>query len=231
MAQHSDLHVLVFTEPMFQQNALLLWPRAADAPAGEPAEAWIIDPGLPPTPRNLTQKIAHLGVRPRRIVLTHCHIDHIAGIDAVMAAVPDLRISAPAAEAEMLTDPDLNLSAGAGFPISAPPADDLLEPGATLRLGPLEWRVLDVAGHSPGGLAFYCPAAGVVIGGDALFAGSIGRYDFPGSSGRLLIANIRRNLLTLPDETVLYSGHGPTTTIGRERLTNPYLQPDFEPEC
>ena len=84
-----------------------------------------------------------------------------------------------------------------------------------------------MAGHSPGGLAYYCASAGVVFTGDALFAGGIGRYDFPGSSGKRLLANIRRHLLTLPDETVVYSGHGPATTIADERDTNPYLQEDF----
>ncbi|HQL53327.1 MAG TPA: MBL fold metallo-hydrolase, partial [Phycisphaerae bacterium] len=94
-------------------------------------------------------------------------------------------------------------------------------------LGALTWQVLDVAGHSPGGLAFYCAAAGVVVTGDALFAGSIGRYDFPGSSGARLLANIRQHLLTLPPETVVYAGHGPATTIGDELETNPFLDEDF----
>jgi glyoxylase-like metal-dependent hydrolase (beta-lactamase superfamily II) len=83
-----------------------------------------------------------------------------------------------------------------------------------------------VSGHSPGGAAYYCPAADVVFTGDALFAGSIGRTDFPGSSMDRLLANIREHLFALPEETAVYSGHGPPTTIGEERETNPWIQED-----
>jgi glyoxylase-like metal-dependent hydrolase (beta-lactamase superfamily II) len=99
-----------------------------------------------------------------------------------------------------------------------------VSPGDTLSLADLQWQVLDVSGHSPGGVAYYCRAAGVVFAGDALFAGSIGRYDFPGSSRERLLKNIQEHLLTLPDKTVLYSGHGPTSTIGHEREHNWVLQ-------
>jgi glyoxylase-like metal-dependent hydrolase (beta-lactamase superfamily II) len=94
-------------------------------------------------------------------------------------------------------------------------------------LASLGWRVVDVSGHSPAGLAYYCEAAAVVVTGDALFAGSIGRYDFPGSSGPKLVNNIRRHLLSLPDATVVYSGHGPATTVGEERESNPFLNEDL----
>jgi hydroxyacylglutathione hydrolase len=221
MITHGPLRVDVFVEPMFQESAYLL--RTADD-----ADAWIIDPGLPPQERSIRAAIERHGLRPQAIVLTHCHADHIAGAGGLCAAFPTLKIWAPRAEQHMLSDPTANLSAPFGFEVVTPPAEKLLAPGDELTLGPLTWFTLDVAGHSPGGLAFYCPEVGVVFTGDALFAGGIGRYDFPGSSGPRLLANIRQHLLSLPPETVVYSGHGSATTIGEERDTNPFLLGDFE---
>jgi glyoxylase-like metal-dependent hydrolase (beta-lactamase superfamily II) len=204
---------------MFAENGFVVW--TSDGP-----DAWIIDPGLPPQPHELLRVVEHHNLAPAAILLTHCHADHVAGIPMIRAAHPNVPILVPRDEARLLTDADANLSGGLGFPITVPPADRLLAAGGELMLGGLRWDVLDVAGHSPGGLAYYNAAGGVVIVGDALFAGSIGRVDFPGSSGRRLIGNIRAQLLTLPDNTVVYSGHGPATTIGVERRENPYLQGD-----
>jgi glyoxylase-like metal-dependent hydrolase (beta-lactamase superfamily II) len=113
---------------------------------------------------------------------------------------------------------------GAMFGLSAsnPPPPDLgLAEGVRLTLGGLEFAVLHVPGHTPGHVAFV--GHGVAVVGDALFAGSIGRTDLPGGDTESLLTSIREKLLTLPDETVVYSGHGPATTIGRERRSNPFL--------
>ena len=216
MKKHGPLQIDVFIEPMFQENALLLWP--ADS-----ADCWIVDPGFSPQPDDIAATVAKHNLVPKAILLTHCHVDHLAGVTPVMDKLPDAALWAPHDEEHMLGDAGNNLSASLGTPVTTPPANRLLVPGERLTLDSLIWQVLDVGGHSPGGLAFYCEQAGVVLTGDALFAGSIGRYDFPGSSGERLLENIRKNLLTLPAETIVYSGHGPTTTIGRERESNPFL--------
>ena len=184
-------------------------------------DAWVIDPGLglDPLIASIRRKDLTLG----RIVLTHAHGDHIAGVGQLKAAFPTARLCCPSDEQDMLTDPAKNLSAPFGFSITAGPADQLLRPNQTLILGELSWQLLDTSGHSPAGLSLYCPQAAVVLTGDALFAGSIGRTDIPGASESALLANIRANLLTLPDDTIVYPGHGPQTTIGREKRTNPFL--------
>ena len=201
---------------MFQENGLLLWP--ADG-----ADCWIVDPGFPPQTDAIVSAIEQHGLTPRAVLLTHCHVDHLAGVPDMREAFADTPLWSPRDEEHMLGRADANLSAQMGFSIELAPAERLLSPGETLTLGELSWTVLDVAGHSPGGLAYHCEAAGVVITGDALFAGSIGRTDFPGSSAERLLRNIRENLLTLPDDTVVYSGHGPASTIGTERAHNPFL--------
>lgn len=219
---HGSVAVEVFVEPTFQQNGMLVCVDGG-------TDAWIIDPGFSPQPEQLVARLGKLQRRLAAILLTHCHVDHIAGIETVRRALPDVPIWAPEGELEMLADPWLNLSAPIGVPITAPAADRGISVGGVLQLDGSAWRAIDVAGHSPAGLAYYCEAAGVAIVGDSLFSGSIGRYDFPGSSGVRLIQNIRRNLLSLPGETVIYPGHGPSSTIGEERESNPYLQPGFQP--
>ncbi len=216
MTEHPSLSIETFIDPMFQENCYLL--SCADHP-----EAWIIDPGFAPTPEHAIAYLREKNLQPAAIVLTHCHVDHIAGVQALRDAFPALPIWCPAGEEHMLPDPQANLSAAMGLPVTAPEPDRLIEPDDELTLGALQWQALDVRGHSPGGRAYYCAEANVVITGDALFAGSIGRTDFPGSSHDELIANIRQHLLALPDETTAYSGHGPPTTIGTERVSNPFL--------
>ncbi|TWT46112.1 putative metallo-hydrolase [Phycisphaerae bacterium RAS1] len=223
MQSHGPLRIEVFIEQMFQQNGLLVWCDGG-------RDCWIVDPGFPPQCDRIVQSVQQRELTPAALLLTHCHVDHIAGNKTVRAAFPAVPIWAPRAEREFLTDAEVNLSAQMGLPVTSPPADRLLAPRESLTLSDLSFDVLDVAGHSPGGLAYYCAAAGVAIVGDALFAGGIGRVDFPGSSGARLIGNIRKHLLSLPDDTIVYSGHGPTTTIGRERRSNPFLTGQIDPD-
>lgn len=219
MFRHGPLELAVFTDPVWQANSYLLWtPRR---------EAWAVDPGYPPAGEQIADAVRRRALNLGAVLLTHGHLDHIAGLATLRREFPGVQIIAPAGEENMLSDPAANLSAIFGESLVAPPADRLLHAGDELRLGALDWRALDVSGHSPAGLAYYCPAAGVVLTGDALFAGGIGRTDFPGGGMKRLLANIRASLLTLPDGTVVYSGHGPPTTVADERAGNPFLDPRF----
>jgi glyoxylase-like metal-dependent hydrolase (beta-lactamase superfamily II) len=124
----------------------------------------------------------------------------------------------------MLTDANLNLSGPYGMPIVSPAADRMLRDGDKVELAGLELEVLEIPGHSPGHVVFVWRGDPiVVIGGDVLFRGSIGRTDFPGGSYERLKSGIHAKLWPLADNTVVYPGHGPATTIGHEKRTNPFL--------
>jgi len=182
---------------------------------------WIVDPSLWPKP--LLDHLRAEDLRPERVLLTHGHGDHIAGVRELKQAWPELRVLCPAADADMLGDPQANLSALVAIPLTADPPDELIRPGQELRCGRSVWQVLDTSGHTPGGVSFYCAEAGVVLTGDALFQDGIGRTDIPGGDEQTLLARIRGNLMALPDETRVLPGHGPESTIGRERRANPFL--------
>jgi hydroxyacylglutathione hydrolase len=189
-------------------------------------ECWIVDAGFGPEP--MIEYIRREVLRPRALILTHAHPDHIAGVAAVRAAFPDLPILIHPAEADWLNNPEKNLSAAMGVPITAPGPDGTLEEGQELELAGTRWTVLHTPGHSPGGVTLHFPgdpdAPGIARGGDALFAGSIGRTDFPGSDHDTLLGAIRAKLYALPDQTRVFPGHGPETTIGREKRSNPFVR-------
>ncbi|MFA6133938.1 MAG: MBL fold metallo-hydrolase [Phycisphaerae bacterium] len=185
------------------------------------SESWVIDPGMGLA--ELIEMVRRGGPPLTRILITHGHGDHIAGIDELKAAFPAARVSCSVADAPMLMDAGLNLSEPFGMRVVAPPPDELIECGGILMADGMGWEVLDTSGHSPGGVSYYCSLAGAVFTGDALFAGSIGRTDIPGGSITTLLGNIQKNLLSLPDATRVFPGHGPSTSIGQERHSNPYL--------
>jgi len=145
-------------------------------------------------------------------------------VNEVLGAFPGTAVAIHPAEREWLKNPMLNLSAGAGLRVTAKGPDRCFEEGEQLTLGGSRWRVLHTPGHSPGGATLWNEADGVALVGDALFAGSVGRTDFPGSDPATLAESIRSKLYTLPDGTVIHPGHGPESTIGREKRSNPFVR-------
>ena len=186
-------------------------------------ECCVVDPGSM-TPDRFTRFLTDEGIDVSRIWLTHGHGDHIAGVTMLKGMFPAAAVHCPAADVDMLTDPARNLSTWYDVSVTASPPDAAIRPGDALALGETTWEVLDTSGHTPGGVSFYCQADRVVLTGDALFAGGIGKTEIPGGDMDRLIANILEGLLALPDETRVLPGHGPETTIGAERRTNSFLR-------
>lgn len=185
------------------------------------SECWIVDVSL--WASDMVEYFRREKLSPGRILLTHGHADHIAGAGEIRDAFPGVRICCPANDEFMLNDPVANVSAAYGLKLTCPPADELLQPGQVLSADGLDWHVLDTSGHTPGGVTYFCPQARVAITGDALFRQSIGRTDIQNASENLLLQNLHRHVMTLPDDTRVLPGHGEETTVGLERANNPYL--------
>jgi glyoxylase-like metal-dependent hydrolase (beta-lactamase superfamily II) len=206
--------VSVFTLGPYATNCYVL------VPAGG-SECWIIDASFGPAP--IIQAIRRRGLTPKALILTHAHVDHIAGVAEIVAAFPGLPVLIHEAEADWLQDPELNLSAFSGTPVTAPPPTRTLHDGEVLELGGTGWVVIHTPGHSPGGISLHAESLGVAIVGDTLFAGSVGRTDFPGCSFEQLERSIRTRLYTLAAGTRVLPGHGEPTSIGDERRSNPFV--------
>ncbi|MGP1470975.1 MAG: MBL fold metallo-hydrolase [Schwartzia sp. (in: firmicutes)] len=205
-------------------QSLVVGPVAANCYllSDEGGKGIVIDPGGDAPAILDTIRKEHITVE--AILNTHGHSDHIAANDAVRNAT-GAPLYIHAADEHMLTDPRANLSLFMGGNVVSRPAEHHLKEGDILCVGAMALKVLHTPGHSPGGVCF--AGEGVLFSGDTLFADSIGRTDFPGGSLPQLIGVIKEKLMALPDDTVVYAGHGPSTTIGRERQYNPYLNGFF----
>ncbi len=181
-------------------------------------EGMIIDPGA--EANKILKKVEDLGLEVKLIVLTHGHIDHFGAVKEVKEAT-DAEVAIHTDDAKSLQGRSLSNLFGFVFP-TPPPADRLLKGDDSIDISDLHFLVLHTPGHSPGGICLW--GEGVVFTGDTLFNFGIGRFDTAGGSGSQLMNSIHIKLMVLPDNTVVYPGHGPQTTIGIERQWNPFLR-------
>jgi len=182
----------------------------------------IVDTGL--EAGGLIDFLAEHELNPVAVILTHGHVDHTTGVAALRENFSNVKVYIHRLDATMLAGAQGNLSALTGKPFRTEPADLLIEEGDAIKQAGIKLEVLHTPGHTPGGICLYSKDEGIVFVGDTLFAASIGRTDFPGGSITQLVKSIKEKLCILPDETVVYPGHGPVTTIAQERTHNPYLQ-------
>lgn len=211
------LTVTSFTFSPVQENTYVLY--------NEQKQCCIIDPGcyFPAERDELKAGIERTGLTPVLLLNTHAHLDHVFGMKFVAdtwGLVPHLHA---------LEKPVLDFAPKSGElwqlpfePYSGPL--EFIREGGILRLGEEELEVRFTPGHSPGSISFYHQAGGFILGGDVLFQGSIGRTDLPGGDFDILVNSIRTEFFSLPDDTRVYSGHGPVTTIGEEKRSNPFVR-------
>lgn len=210
------LHIKSFTFNPFDENTYVLY--------NDEKRALIVDPGMyeRKEQQQFLRFIAEEKLKPVRLINTHCHIDHLFG-NRCMVDEFGLKTSFHADE-QPLFDAVVGIGMQYGLPIEPPPKPEaFLTEKDQIQFGNFSFSVLLTPGHSPGSLCFYCEELHLLIAGDVLFRESIGRSDLPGGDHARLLKSIREQLFTLPEETVVYPGHGPQTTIGHEKKHNPFL--------
>jgi hydroxyacylglutathione hydrolase len=205
------LKVLASPVGAYQVNAILVW-------CYNTHHAALFDPSAESD--DLIRRIEGRRLYLDYLINTHGHLDHIAENGAIKSQF-DVPLLIHGLDRPMLRDPARNLSLLTGELVVSPDADGELHDGDELRIGDEMVKVLHTPGHTPGSCSFY--QTGLLISGDTLFAGGVGRTDLPGGNESLLLESIRTKILTLPDDTLVYPGHGPTTTVGHERRTNPFI--------
>lgn len=210
-------HIHQLTYGPFAENTYLI--------ADDDGNALVIDPGMyfPEENARMFEYLNAQQLRPVRLVLTHAHLDHVFGVNWFHKnhnLTPEVN-----AEDKLLYDNAQAVAMQYGLSMEPLVAANVgLEADSVFEFGGSTFRILFAPGHSPGSVCFYNAEEKYVIGGDVLFQGSIGRTDLPGGDYDTLITSIKTQVLTLPDDVLVYSGHGPLTTIGQERISNPYLQ-------
>ena len=206
--------VKVFCFNTFSENTFLIH---------DSCNCIIVDPGC--YDRNeydeLKNYISENGLKPESIINTHCHIDHVLGVDQLKDYYK-IPFYIGREELQVLQSAKIIAPAYGFNHFREPIPDGFLNEGNKITLGRSNWEVLDVPGHSPGHLALYEEECKTCLSGDVLFLHSIGRTDLPGGDFDTLISSIREKLFVLPDDVIVYPGHGPETTVGEERLRNPF---------
>jgi hydroxyacylglutathione hydrolase len=209
-----DVRAAIIPVTPFQQNCTLLWCETTK-------KAAVIDPGGDLD--RIRQAIAGSNVQVEKIILTHGHIDHAGGAAELRDAL-GVPVEGPHEADRFLLDGLEETGLAYGIPARPVTPDRWLAEGDTVSVGGVSLHVLHCPGHSPGSVVLVSPEQRFAIVGDVLFQGSVGRTDLPGGDGKALIRSIRDKLLPLGDDIAFICGHGPTSTIGRERQTNPFLQ-------
>tara|TARA_B100000900_G_scaffold408344_1_gene422460 strand:- start:9447 stop:10085 length:639 start_codon:yes stop_codon:yes gene_type:complete len=212
------MQIQVFTFNQFFENTIIVFDKTK--------ECVIIDPGCYTiSEKDTLQKYISINkLIPVKLINTHCHIDHILGNNFI-AKTYDLELEMNANDMELIKSSNeiAQLYGFTDYEMSPLPKKFLNE-GDTLEFGNSQFKILFTPGHAPGHISLYSEKDGLLISGDVLFNNSIGRTDLPGGNYDLLIESIKNKILTLNDNTIVYCGHGPSTTIGNERLNNPFLK-------
>lgn len=209
------MKIIVIPVTPFEQNCSLIICEETNTGA-------IVDPGG--DAQRILSIVKKQGVTVDKIILTHGHLDHVGGTQLVAKALSIPVIGPEKEDLFWLEQLELQ-SQNFGLPNtkSFEPTRWLTE-GEIVTVGNIKLKVLHIPGHTPGHVALFDPQSKQVIVGDILFSGGIGRFDFPRGNQQQLISGIKNKLLTLPGETIVYPGHGPTTTIGKEKISNPFLR-------
>jgi hydroxyacylglutathione hydrolase len=187
----------------------------------------VIDTGM--ENGELLARLESQNLIPQALLLTHGHLDHIIGVPDVRQKYPDIKVCIHENDAAALGEPARNMSAHSAIyrNFTTEPADEKLHDGEKHRFAGMDFKVLHTPGHTPGCICLYCESQGVIFTGDTVFAGSVGRTDFPGydtnAAHHQLINAVKEKIFTLPEETKLYPGHGPSTTIRCEKKHNPFF--------
>jgi glyoxylase-like metal-dependent hydrolase (beta-lactamase superfamily II) len=212
----SPLRVVTIVSRPFEENSYVVWREGR-------RDCIVFDPGFEPD--LIFDAVSVNQLTPAAILNTHGHLDHIAGNAAMKERWPTCPLVIGIGETPKLSDPMQNLSGMIGDPLVSPPSDETVIDAQQYRAAGCEFLVREIPGHSSGHVVFISQsdAPMVVFGGDVLMAGGIGRTDFPDGDFGQLSSGIREKLYTLPDDTIVYPGHGEPTTIGCEKRTNPYV--------
>ncbi|MBR2694950.1 MAG: MBL fold metallo-hydrolase [Thermoguttaceae bacterium] len=212
----ADLEIKTFVNSDFGENLYVV--RLRDR-----AECVIVDPGM--EPERAIDYVKANGLSPRAVLITHGHYDHIGGLNRVKAEWPEAEVLIGEHERWKMNNPEGNLSVHFGAQLRTIDADRSLTDGETFTAAGIPFTALRSPGHASGHVVYKVEGEDgvLVFVGDVIFAGSIGRTDFPDGDTEELLNSIKKNLLTLPDDTLLLTGHGPATKVGREKGGNPWL--------